>query len=555
MLGAELMFHFGNVVLLTALVAAVVLWRYRVAILGGMGMAEGDRLLVPAGAAFAVAAPAATARDGGQTISMALAWERQARRRITGAYLLSVGLPALALSVFYLKQSGQALQAAQLAAVTFITLSAAVPMIAVALATPFWRAARHWLLLLLTGAAVTLLLAAAQRAIEGRAVNLEAFNLLWFYGLLAANQLWLPLLLLLATGSKRLRGVAPITFAGLLVFGLAPLAGSRLTQALAGTHTGSEWVLKFGMNAVFVALALPVGWLAWQRLRSLGNGYEHKRFSDAQLLAGTWWLMFVAVTGLELMGARPAPLVSLAVCAIAYALFAPLNRVALARCGMATGRPPVRTLLLLRVFGYTARTERLFDRIAARWRLFGPVTMIAAPDVIARMVDPAEFLRFVTGRVGDVFVKSQADLDARLAQLDLVPDPDGRFRVSEFCCRDNTWQATVVELMDRADVVVMDLRGVTTERRGCEFELQQLAARLPRQRIVLIVDSTTKLGAIDSAMPGLRSGLRLMAVERNSLAETDSVFEALLESAPPPLTPFIQSTCNAPDTVENAMLY
>jgi hypothetical protein len=193
----------------------------------------------------------------------------------------------------------------------------------------------------------------------------------------------------------------------------------------------------------------------------------------------------------------------------------------------------VRTLLLLRVFGYTARTERLFDRVAVRWRLFGPVTMIAAPDVIARTVDPAEFLRFVTGRVGDVFVKSQADLDARLAQLDLAPDPDGRFRVSEFCCRDNTWQGTVVALMQRADVVVMDLRGVTTERRGCEFELQQLTARLPLHRVVLVVDGTTKLEVIDSAVPGLRSGLRLLAVERNSFAETDRVFEALLEAANP----------------------
>jgi hypothetical protein len=260
-LGAELMFHLGNVVVLTALVAAFVLWRYRVAILGGMGLAEGDRLPVPAGAV-----PAATAGDFSQTVSTALAWERRARKRVTAAYLLAVGLPALALSIFYLRQSGQPWQPAQLAAVTFITLSAAVPMVAVTLATPFWRACRNWLLLLLAGAAVTLLLAVAQRAVQGKAPTLDTFNLLWYFGLLAANQLWLPLLLLLATGNKRLRGVAPITFAGLLVFGLAPLAGSRLTQALAGTHTGSEWVLQFGINAVFVALALVL-WPAGDKHR------------------------------------------------------------------------------------------------------------------------------------------------------------------------------------------------------------------------------------------------------------------------------------------------
>ena len=540
MIGAELMFHFGNVVILTAFVAAFVLWRYRVAVLHGMQAASGILLPVPAMAAMASpATPQAAARPAEITTDetrspefrAASAWEKQARRRIRIAYLLSVGLPALALAVFYLKQSDMPLVPAWVVAVTSITMSAAVPMIAVSLATPFWRAFRQWLSLLLAGAALALLLAVAQRAANGKAPTLETFNLLWYFGLLAATQLWLPFLLLLATGNKKLRGVAPITFAGLLVFGLAPLAGSRLTQALAGSETGSEWVLRFGMNAVFVLLALPVGWLAWWRLRALGQGYESKRFSDAQLLAGTWWLLFVTVTGIELISVRPNPLLSFVGCVVAYALFPPLNRFVLARAGLQRNRPPARTLLLLRVFGHTGRTERLFDRVGARWRLFGPVTMIAAPDVIARTVDPAEFLRFVTGRVSDVFVQSQVDLDARLQTIDLSPDPDGRYRISEFCCRDNTWQATVVALMQRADAVIMDVRGVSAERRGCEFELQQLAARLPAEKLVLVVDQTTDLEVIERATVGRRGSLRLLTVARNSIAETDLVFDALLDAA------------------------
>ena len=62
-------------------------------------------------------------------------------------------------------------------------------------------------------------------------------------------------------------------------------------------------------------------------------------------------------------------------------------------------RPAPRMLLLLRVFGDTARTEPLFDHIASRWQMFGPVTMIAAPDVIARVVDPGDMLRFFTGNL------------------------------------------------------------------------------------------------------------------------------------------------------------
>jgi hypothetical protein len=164
---------------------------------------------------------------------------------------------------------------------------------------------------------------------------------------------------------------------------------------------------------------------------------------------------------------------------------------------VAAGAAP--TLLLLRVFGNTARTERLFDRVASRWRLLGPVTMIAAPDVTARTIDAGDYLRWLTGRVDELFVTSRATLDAKLAKLDLRPDPDGRYRLNEFCCRDSTWQATVIELMRRADAVIMDVRGLTAARRGCEFELQQLARRLPPKRLVLVVDETTDKAALEAA--------------------------------------------------------
>ena len=112
------------------------------------------------------------------------------------------------------------------------------------------------------------------------------------------------------------------------------------------------------------------------------------------------------------------------------------------------------------------------------WR----VTMIAAPDVAARTIGPGDYLRWPTGRADELFVTSRADLAARLAALDMAPDPDGRYRVNAFCCRHNTWQATVVELMRRADVVLMDVRSLSRDRLGCEFELQQLAQRLPPHR-------------------------------------------------------------------------
>jgi hypothetical protein len=138
-----------------------------------------------------------------------------------------------------------------------------------------------------------------------------------------------------------------------------------------------------------------------------------------------------------------------------------------------------------------SRTERLFDRVAGRWRWLGPVTMIAAPDVVARTVDPGDFLEFATGRMHARFVKTAADLDEHLQHLDEAPDPDGRYRVNELCCQADTWRAAVVSLMDRADAVLMDLRDFSKKREGCAFELQQLGQRIDARRLVLAVDAST----------------------------------------------------------------
>jgi hypothetical protein len=192
---------------------------------------------------------------------------------------------------------------------------------------------------------------------------------------------------------------------------------------------------------------------------------------------------------------------------------------------------PARTLLLLRVFGYTARTEKLFDRIGARWRYFGPVTMIAAPDVVARSIDPADFINYMLGAVDENFVRSSADLQRRLEALDTHRDPDGRFRVNDFCCADTTWRATVTALMDRADVVLMDLRGVTSQQHGCEFELRELPLRIAPNRIVLVVDSVTDRTFVQAALGVNASAVQFHEMPKLRRAATDTLFHELVRAA------------------------
>jgi len=490
MLAGKLSHFFLLTVMVTAIVSPLVIWRYGRAVLAGMQRSAGE--------AVPPAAPPITPQAEPARASVAAAarrtWERAAQRRMLAAWLLAVGGVALPMALLDNLASGLPLLPAQLLVPLGATLFVALPPIALSLGWAWPRGLRNAFVLSLVAAFVVLAASVLQRLAAGRAPSADqAINLLLFYQA-AAVMLAVPLALFLASGAARIRGVVPMTFGGLIVFGAAPFLAVDLWTALAGTEAGTRAILQAGWlssrHTLFALLALPFGALMWWRLHALAAAYAAKRVSDVQLLARTWWLMFVAVQLMQLIASGPAARWwwLAAACIGIVVLFGPMQRAAFTLVPVARAAPPPATLLLLRVFGFRSRTERLFDRIGARWRLHGPVTMIAAPDVTARTIDPSDFLGWLLGRVDEAFVRDAGELRARLAALDLGRDPDGRHRINEFCCADNTWRATVAELMQRADVVLMDLRGITGERKGCEFELEQLALRVAPQRVVLVVE-------------------------------------------------------------------
>jgi hypothetical protein len=520
-LGIQLVVMFANTVIITALLAVFSLWRYRKAVLVGMRGQTGADLMLPAlriPEERSVQAP---------DLSGALAWERRAQVRTAIVYVISVACAALPLALLYIVQSDIPRTPMHVVMIASIYLSAAAPMAALSLAWTWKRGAAFAALLLVAGAVLATLLSMVQRPFYGRAPSLDQlFNFVLFFAL-AAPILSVPLLFLLGSGSSRLRGIVPAIFGGLILFGMAPWLGYWLTFQLIGSESGLRLIAPTvgiaGLHAPFLLLAVPVGFIAWLRIHQLSRSYAAKRFSDTQLIARMWWLMFVAdIVGELTVSTRGNVALTLAGGIAAYLLFPLTNGWLFERSGLSRGREKPRTLLLLRTFGFRARTEKLFDRIGSRWRYFGPVTVIAAPDVIARTLDPGDFLGWLTGRVDESFVRSQADLDERLAAFDRAPDPDGRYRVNEFCCRNDTWQATVVSLMDSADAIVMDLRGLTAKHCGCEFELQQLAARVDPARVVLVVD-----GATDRKLIGAQPW-HVLEMSKGDQRETNAVFEVLL---------------------------
>jgi hypothetical protein len=164
------------------------------------------------------------------------------------------------------------------------------------------------------------------------------------------------------------------------------------------------------------------------------------------------------------------------------------------------GDAPGTRLLVLRVFALGPRSERLFEALARRWRHIGSLQLIAGPDLATTTVEPHEFLSFVSGKLASLFIENERALDDRMKDLDLLPDRDGRFRVNEFFCYDNTWEQVLGRLVHTCDAVLMDLRGFSPDNAGCRFELRALAQQVPFDRVTLVIDDETDTALLESEL-------------------------------------------------------
>jgi hypothetical protein len=148
-------------------------------------------------------------------------------------------------------------------------------------------------------------------------------------------------------------------------------------------------------------------------------------------------------------------------------------------------------VLVLRVFSLGMRSERLFAGFTKLWRYIGSVQLIAGPDLATSTVEPHEFLDFLAGRLQRRFITGPDTLEQRLSETEQRRDNDGRFRITDFFCHDDTWQMVFDRLKKDSDVVLMDLRGFSQSNRGCMFEIKELLDGMLLRHIVFVVDRTT----------------------------------------------------------------
>lgn len=303
-------------------------------------------------------------------------------------------------------------------------------------------------------------------------------------------------LLLLAFLNRRIQAVGPLMLT-LMIFAvtgaaiLPPLVADNENLIRQIVHIGVA--VGLGGTGIYITLLLLgfviFGGVGWFVLQKLGDWYQQKKISAQSIAIDTVWLLFgiFQSIGLIFEGERWF-LISL----LAFIVYKIAAWFGFSWLHSNSPSPQTtRSLLLLRVFSLGKKSERLFDSLSMYWRYVGSIRLIAGPDLATATLEPYEFLEFLGGKLARRFIDSTQTLERRVSQLDSEPDHDGQFRVSDFFCYDDTWRPALLRLVDKSDVVLMDLRGFSSQNSGVIFEIGELINLMPLEQVLFIVDQTT----------------------------------------------------------------
>jgi hypothetical protein len=324
--------------------------------------------------------------------------------------------------------------------------------------------------------------------------------------------------------ARRVRAVGPLVLTVMFI----ALVGSDVALQLAATNERSlryvvDVSMAMGLGGTesfyaiiavgFAAFAL-VGWMAvtWIRRR-----YQAKLISDESVTIDSIWALFAVTHSIGLVFEHAAWAFAGVAAFVAYKVAVRIGFSRLRR-GRAADAPAPR-LLLLRSFSIGKKSERLFDALEKHWRRVGSIQLIAGVDLARRSVEPHEFLDFIAGKLSRRFIDGPEALARRLRERETEADRDLRFRVNDFFCYDDTWKMVFSSLVRESDAVLMDLRGFSKENSGCIFEINQLAAMVPLERVVFIVDRNTDRALLSQTLEEAaddRQGVTPLAVEAHA---------------------------------------
>jgi hypothetical protein len=322
-----------------------------------------------------------------------------------------------------------------------------------------------------------------------------------------------PTLFTYAARNRRIRAVGPLV----LTFMMAGVLGVVVLNVMFVWLHQNHLRLNDAIGSVLVPLSVGswgkftfifaegfalFAFASWFILRWIRRMYEQKKISDQTLtldatmiLFGFWYAIIFSGPDivLPMLSSRDEFQILLSFLRVlaAFSIYKVIAKVALKGLNLGAGTTREMRLLLLRVYSRGKRSERLFDELASHWRYVGSIWFIAGPDLAASTVAPHEFLDFVSGKLARRFIEQPSTLELRLSESDVERDRDGRYRVNDFFCYDDTWKMVFLSLVGQIDAVLMDLRGFSPSHAGCIFEIEELINVVSLRRVVFMIDRTT----------------------------------------------------------------
>jgi hypothetical protein len=235
------------------------------------------------------------------------------------------------------------------------------------------------------------------------------------------------------------------------------------------------------VSILFVALV----WLLRRATQWVAQQYTLKHFSDRMLLIDAWWLTFTLWEVLIFSASSNlSSAVILSFVAYKVTLWFILQKSLMTRQEPA----PAPRLLWLRVFGRQEQSTELLDSIGNKWRNVGSIQMIAGTDFAATFMEPHQLIEFWLGKLRQQFIQSYDQLTEQIQQIDLLPDHDGRYRISQFFCSNDNWKFVFDRLLQQRNTVLVDLRGLKESSQGVRHELETLFNQVPARGFTILVD-------------------------------------------------------------------
>lgn len=101
----------------------------------------------------------------------------------------------------------------------------------------------------------------------------------------------------------------------------------------------------------------------------------------------------------------------------------------------------------------------------------------------------ALYFKYWKFKISRSYAKDHESIKSKIAKVMQKPrNQDMTFKNLPMFCFDNTWKLAVSEFIKSSKVILMDLRGFSTERKGCEYEIDFLLDTFPINGILFLVD-------------------------------------------------------------------